>query len=117
MESDYVVCFNCGKARETSPNEVIEPPTELDETEHHWSEPNPLDRAIARATTGGRSELLRAEDNDDWQWFEVRVTDRDVEGTSESIAAAVRREGFSFVGLGSDPGSMRFNRQKSAPQV
>jgi hypothetical protein len=112
-----IICRNCGRTTLTTVKEGYHPPTLPEEDEHNWSDPDPLDRAIAHATARDHCELLGAEDNDDWQWLEVRVTDHDVEGTSESVTDKLQQEGFSFVGLGSEPDSMRFNRQKSAPQV
>lgn len=115
-DSNLVVCKNCGNAKNQYEYEEYTYGCEA-AAEHDWSHCNPLARALARVESSSAMgmEVDDYEDNADWQWFEVELTDHDTRGASEAAETSASHEGFSFVGCDvNEDGNVviGFNRKK-----
>lgn len=112
-----VVCSECGIIAENRPDQRM---LEAEEScgarsNHEWSGPDPLSRALARVEASTfEVELVDSETNNSWQWFEVHLADHDEVGASEVVADCAQAEGFKFVGVGESAAgaTIRFNRKR-----
>lgn len=111
------VCMNCGMELmgDTNPRRLTEeaPCSEGEDGEHYWSHESALGRLEARVANTEGLEMADCDDNEDWQWAEVKVADGDRVTASEMLSTAMSREGFSFCGLDEEPGVLRVNRPKA----
>lgn len=110
-------CGECDlvKEREIQDDISIEPMVECDRCGHRGPAipygDDPLEWLISEVTISAGLRVVDFDDNENWQWIEVKVLG-DVAGESEHLSNLARQNGFRFLGLDDEPRIVRFNRKK-----